>query len=72
MIYSTVTPREISGYVQTKLEFPNLIVNAGLRYDYFDSDGSLPKDLRDPDIYSPIKPDNRWMDTDADGTSHLC
>ena len=62
-----VNPKEISAYAQTKLEFTNLIMNAGLRFDYFDSDGVLPKDPRDPDVYSPIKAENRWRDTDGDG-----
>jgi outer membrane receptor protein involved in Fe transport len=62
-----VNPMEISAYAQTKLEFKDLIVNAGLRADYFDSDGVIPVDLRDPDVYSPIKPEHRWHDTDGDG-----
>mgnify|MGYP002630428215 CR=1 FL=1 len=62
-----VNPMELSGYAQTKLEFKSLIVNAGLRADYFDSDGIIPADLRDPDVYSPIKPEHRWWDSDGDG-----
>lgn len=62
-----VKPQELSGYVQTKLEFSSLIVNAGLRYDYFNSNFHLPVDMRDPDVYSPIKPEHRYMDADGDG-----
>ncbi len=62
-----VNPMELSLYTQSKLEFKSLIVNAGLRFDYFDSDGVIPADLRDPDVYSPIKAENRWKDTDGDG-----
>ncbi len=62
-----VQPKELSAYGQTKLEFKSLIVNAGLRLDYFDSDGIVPKDPRDPDVYSPIKASNRWRDADGDG-----
>ncbi|MEA3286611.1 MAG: TonB-dependent receptor [Candidatus Marinimicrobia bacterium] len=62
-----VNPMELSAYGQTKLEFKSLIVNAGLRFDYFNSDGSLPVDPRDPDAYSPIKPEHRWKDADGDG-----
>ena len=62
-----VNPMELSAYAQTKLEFKDLIVNAGLRADYFDSDGVIPVDLRDPDVYSPIRPENRWKDADGDG-----
>jgi outer membrane receptor protein involved in Fe transport len=31
-------PVHLSGYVQDKVEFKDLIVNAGLRFDYFDND----------------------------------
>ncbi len=62
-----VNPREISAFAQTKLEFKNLILNAGLRWDHFESDGQLPVDERDPDIYSPIKPNHQWKDSDGDG-----
>jgi len=62
-----VNPRELSAYAQTKLEFKSLIVNAGLRLDYFDSDGVLPIDSRDPDVLAPIKPEHRWKDADGDG-----
>ncbi len=62
-----VNPMELSGYGQTKLEFKNLIVNAGLRVDYFDSDGHVPADPRDPYIYNPLKPDHKYYDLDDDG-----
>jgi len=62
-----VNPKELSAYGQTKLEFKSLIVNAGLRLDWFKSDGVVPVDLRDPDVYSPIKPEHRWKDADGDG-----
>ncbi len=37
-------PVELSAYVQDKMEFTGLIVNAGLRFDYFDPDYLLPVD----------------------------
>ena len=39
-----VQPWEFATYSQVKLEFDNLIVNAGLRFDYFDADFFVPKD----------------------------
>jgi outer membrane receptor for Fe3+-dicitrate len=30
-------PLELSGYIQDKMEFENLVLNIGLRYDYFNS-----------------------------------
>ncbi|MDZ7373776.1 MAG: TonB-dependent receptor [candidate division KSB1 bacterium] len=43
-------PIEASAYVQDKMEFDYLIVNAGVRFDYFDPDGEVPVDFRQPDI----------------------
>ncbi|MGH7494181.1 MAG: TonB-dependent receptor [bacterium] len=48
-------PIELSGYVQDKMEFDHLIVNAGLRYDYFQSDGSVPVDFGEPNL-SAVRP----------------
>ncbi|MFQ6617916.1 MAG: TonB-dependent receptor domain-containing protein [Fidelibacterota bacterium] len=41
-------PKEISAYIQDKIEYRDLILNLGLRYDYFNPDGVIPTDLRDP------------------------
>ena len=43
-------PIEASAYIQDKIEFDGLIVNIGLRWDYFDSDGPILADESDPDI----------------------
>ena len=42
-------PVEAAAYIQDKMEFDNLIINIGLRYDYFNSSAKAPIDLRDPD-----------------------
>jgi outer membrane receptor protein involved in Fe transport len=41
-------PYELSAYLQDKMEFEDLVINAGLRYDYFEPDGSVPLDFSDP------------------------
>lgn len=51
-------PKEYSLYIQDKIEFQELIINLGIRYDYFDSDGRILADPRDPQIYSPFKLDH--------------
>ncbi|MFH1198171.1 MAG: carboxypeptidase-like regulatory domain-containing protein [bacterium] len=48
-------PTEFSAYIQDKLEFNDIIVNIGLRYDYFNANGYVPVDPSDPNIYSPFK-----------------
>lgn len=42
------SPRQLSVYLQDKMEFTSMIINAGLRYDYFDS-----KFIYAPDINVP-------------------
>ncbi|GBD88675.1 catecholate siderophore receptor CirA [bacterium BMS3Abin03] len=51
-------PIEISGYIQDKLEFDAFIINAGVRVDYFKTDGLILNDPTDPDIYRPRRPEN--------------
>ncbi len=44
----THKPREFAAYVQDKMEFEFMIVNLGLRYDWFDPNAPVPTDLGDP------------------------
>jgi outer membrane receptor protein involved in Fe transport len=43
-----VRPWEYSAYVQDKMEFQNMVVNLGLRYDYFDPNTTYPSEPRNP------------------------
>lgn len=45
----TRTPLEVSAYIQDKIEIRDLIINVGLRFDYFDPQADVPTDWRDPD-----------------------
>lgn len=50
-IYSdvyTVRPLEFSAYIQDKMEFEEMVINLGLRYDYFDPATVIPSQLRNP------------------------
>jgi outer membrane cobalamin receptor len=51
-------PWEGAVYLQDKIELRNLIINAGLRVDYFNPVGKVLNDPKDPDIYHPILPDH--------------
>jgi len=67
------SPWEFTAYIQDKLEFRDFILNIGVRFDYFEPDGVVLNDehpdpadplyytytVDDPNIYSPIKPENR-------------
>ncbi|MFH0735298.1 MAG: TonB-dependent receptor [bacterium] len=41
-------PYEIAAYIQDKMEYDIMIINAGVRLDYFNPNSSLPADLRNP------------------------
>jgi len=60
-------PREYSAYLQDKMEFSDIIVNIGLRFDYFQPDGVILADPSDPDIYNSIRPKNRYQDLNSNG-----
>ena len=62
-----VRPLTVSAYVQDKAEYDSFIVNAGLRFDYFDSNGQVPADPEDPNVFNPQKRINRFNDLDGDG-----
>ncbi len=48
-------PREISAYIQNKVELQDIIMNIGLRFDYFDANYVVPADPDDINIYDPFK-----------------
>ncbi|MBU2462225.1 TonB-dependent receptor, partial [bacterium] len=50
-------PFEASAYIQDKIEFESVIINVGLRLDYFDSNGKVLVDIKDPNIFAPLRPE---------------
>jgi outer membrane receptor for ferrienterochelin and colicin len=69
-VYSSsfeVNPYEFSGFIQDKIELKDFIVNVGVRLDYFNPRYVVLADPSDPDIYNPIKPDNRFNDINGNG-----
>ncbi len=63
-------PREFSAYIQDKIEFNDIIVNLGLRFDYFDANSVIPADPTDPNIYLPFKYGNIYAGV-ADSLKNL-
>jgi len=49
-------PREFSAYLQDKIEYGDMIVNLGLRYDYFDPNSYMPVNIHDPFFFNPMDP----------------
>ncbi len=70
LLYSSLSqnnPVEISSFLQDKIEYDELVMNIGVRWDYFEPDGVILSDPTDPDIYNPIRPDNIYFDLDGSG-----
>ena len=65
------SPLEFSAYIQDKIEYDELIINAGIRFDYFDPKATLPSDPSDPSIYNPIRPENRYVDLNENGVQDI-
>ncbi len=59
------SPREFSAYIQDKMEFTEIILNVGLRFDWFDANYVVPSDPSDPDIYHPMKAEHTYRDWEA-------
>ena len=49
-------PNEFSAYIQDKIEYGDMIVNVGLRYDYFDPNSWVPTNDHEPYIQNPRNP----------------
>ncbi len=65
----TKEPLEISAFIQDKMEFTNLIVNVGLRYDYFDANSQHSTDIfypspNDPNLPTYIDPNSLLTNSD--------
>ncbi len=67
----TRKPFKFAGYIQDKIEYESLIINLGLRYDYFDANGKIPADPEDPNIYNPFKLIHIYRDTNGSGVSEI-
>lgn len=47
------TPLQAAAYIQDKMEYDIMIINAGVRFDYFNPQTSMPADLRNPSRVNP-------------------
>ena len=61
----TKKPYEISAYVQDKMEYDIMIINAGVRLDYFNSNSSQPADLRNAMMDEHFTGYNQWEKANA-------
>ena len=49
-------PVEGSFYIQDKIEYGDMIINAGIRYEYFDPRSYIPNNIHEPYIKNPRNP----------------
>ncbi len=57
----TRRPVEAAAYVQDKMEFDYLVVNAGVRLDYFDGKGEVLEDFGRPRSSARRSSDSKWQ-----------
>jgi outer membrane receptor protein involved in Fe transport len=69
----TKEPYEFSGYMQDKMEFDAMVINLGLRYDYFNPNTTYPSQRRNPanQLIFYEKDDSGQILTDANGNPIL-
>ncbi len=69
----TQKPYEFSFYVQDKMEFDEMVINLGIRYDYFNPNTTYPSQLRNPanQLYFPLKDENGQVILDENGNEIL-
>jgi len=54
------TPYEASSYAQDKIEFPELIINVGLRFDYMNANVQFRNDPLNPESVVKVKPRSQF------------
>lgn len=63
-VYSQ-SPIEAAAFIQDKIEIADLIINVGLRFDYFDARSVVPVDLRDPANTANLPENQAYKATDV-------
>ncbi len=62
-------PEKFAAYIQDKIEYEELVINVGVRFDLFNPNGKIPRDLSDPNIYHPFKLSHIYKDVNGDGVT---
>lgn len=64
-------PDAFSAYLQDKIEYENVVINFGMRFDYFQANGHIPDDPKDPNVYNPQRLIHIYKDSNSDGVISL-
>ena len=54
--YYKEEPKEFSAFLQDKIEYGDMIINIGLRYDWFDPNSWVPTNIHEPYWFNPRNP----------------
>lgn len=60
-VYFDERPIEVSAYIQDKMEFDYMVVNLGVRFDYFDANSSFPSDYGRPTTSEKTSTSSNWQ-----------
>lgn len=56
-------PKQFASYLQDRIELGDLIIRAGLRFEYFDAASKVPDDLQNPANTIPGAPESKLINT---------
>lgn len=56
-------PKQFASYLQDRIELGDLIIRAGLRFEYFDASAKIPSDLQNPANTIPGAPKSELVNT---------
>ncbi len=60
-VYFDERPFEVSAYIQDKMEFDYMVVNLGVRFDYFDANSNFPADYGRPTTSEKTNTTPNWQ-----------
>jgi hypothetical protein len=56
--YENLSPLQLSAYIEDKIETEGMIINAGLRFDFFNPRAILPENFNDPLVDEALDPNS--------------
>lgn len=57
-------PKQFAAYIQDRIELADIVIRAGLRFEYYDPDAQVPSDLRNPANSIEGVPESHLVDTE--------
>jgi len=57
-------PKQFAAYLQDRIELADIVIRAGVRFEYYDPDAQIPSDLRNPANSIEGAPQSQLVDTE--------